>query len=131
MNNKLHYAITYNYVVFLEGNLCGFFSLIPLTGHAGYRNYHRIVVLPEYQGIGISNKVMEILSKKYYEEGKRVGIVSSAPSMYHQLNKNKNWTLVRRGRSTSKETKSDYLHMNNANSVKRYTFSFVYTPQKK
>lgn len=62
--------------------LCGFFSLIPLMGKRGWWRGHRTVVLPDFQGLGIGNRMVEDVAEMLYErEGIRYAATTSSPSL--------------------------------------------------
>lgn len=65
-----------------------------------FKREHRTVVLPDFQGVGIGNRLSESIAKKYVAQGFRFISTTSAPSMIrHRLN-SKNWKLHRFGRAS-------------------------------
>lgn len=68
------------------------------------KRVHRLVVLPDYQGIGIGKKFLNIVAEKYRSDGWDFSITSSAKNLICALAKDKNWNCVRY--SKSKPTKS-------------------------
>lgn len=111
------------FLVYLDDKLCGFFSLLVVVGFKGYKNFHRVVILPEFQGLGLSKIVMDILAKEYSSNGFRIGIVTSAPAMIHSLNNNEKWILRFKGRGSNHTMN----HLNKSNNNKhRLKCSFKY-----
>lgn len=55
----------------------------------------RIVCLPDYQGIGISKRMVEEIAAAYYSTGKEFSIVTSHPAMIATLAKSENWKCNR------------------------------------
>jgi len=53
----------------------------------------RIVVLPDYQGLGIGSKICDFLSSMYKKDGKTIYIKTSNPSLWHFFKKSKNWSF--------------------------------------
>lgn len=55
----------------------------------------RLVVLPDYQGIGLGTKLLESVAKIYKSQGYDFSIVTSAKNLIKALNSKKQWTLKR------------------------------------
>ena len=66
---------------------------------------HRVVVLPDYQGMGIGNGFSEYLGQKYREKGCRYFCKTSNPRMGEHRNKSKLW----RATSTNGKSRRSYL----------------------
>jgi len=62
----------------------------------------RLVVLPDYQGIGIGTKLIEFIGKEYTKQGFTFIIVTSTPSLLHYFNKSNNWKCYRKSIVNSK-----------------------------
>lgn len=58
----------------------------------------RIVTLPDYQGIGIGNAMLNEIAKSYIDRGFRMAITTTTPSLIHSFDKSPNWQLTRQGR---------------------------------
>lgn len=104
----------------LDGELCAFFSVLPFP-HPIVKNKwkcHRIVVLPDFQGIGIGSILMDNIGEIYKENGKQLLIVTSSPSMISCLKKSKKWIITRKGR-LSAGSKTGHIH----NRYNRQTYS--------
>lgn len=56
---------------------------------------HRLVVLPDYQGIGLGVRFLESVAKFYAEEGNRFSIITSARNLVCALARSDNWILRR------------------------------------
>jgi len=67
----------------------------------GWKRGHRMVVLPDYQGIGIGTAFENYTSKHYADLGWDINITTTTPALVHALCKDKNWSLVRAGRNKS------------------------------
>lgn len=52
---------------------------------------HRLVILPDYQGVGIGTKFLGIIAKHYTENGFRVLLNTSAKNLVIALSKRKDW----------------------------------------
>lgn len=108
---------------FLNDQLCGMCSVLhfPHPTAKTIKKVHRLVILPDYQGLGIGIRFLNEIGKYYVKNGWRFTIVTSAPSLMFGLKKDKNWSCKHFGRMTKhgglKETK-------NNNSSNRLTTSW-------
>lgn len=55
----------------------------------------RLVILPDYQGIGLGIKFLTIIAEKYKKMGFEFDIITSAKNMIMGLSKNKKWRFAR------------------------------------
>mgnify|MGYP000877600536 CR=1 FL=1 len=53
----------------------------------------RLVILPDYQGIGLGTKFLNATARIYANDGFDFRIVTSAKNLIYALNKNDNWKL--------------------------------------
>ena len=53
----------------------------------------RLVILPDYQGIGLGKKFLYEIAKFYHEKGFDFSIKTSAKNLIFALKKDKNWIL--------------------------------------
>ena len=94
--------------------------------HRAYRNCkreHRTVVLPDYQGAGIGNKISEWVGDYLRIKGFRFRSTTSHPSMIHYRNKSPKWKMVRHGHAAvPKQTGV----LKATTSASRHTASFEY-----
>ena len=95
------YLATYNDIP------VAFVALLTLPGrdvkHA-WRE-HRVVVLPDYQGMGIGNKLSETLGQAYIEKGCRYFCKTSNPRMGEHRESSPLWRPTKRNRSS----REDYI----------------------
>ena len=98
----------------------------------GAKRVHRLVVLPDYQGIGIGTKFIKEIAKIIDSRGFELNLTTTTPSLVHSLIKNNEWLLARYGREKSglssfgRYKGADLKHLTNATSQKRITYSFWY-----
>lgn len=83
---------------------------------------HRLVVLPDYQGVGIGNTLSEMVAQYYLDKGKRYFSTTSHPAVYKHREKSVLWGLSRFGHVSSGGPKSSLK----CNSASRLTASFEY-----
>ncbi len=96
MSHEINKACHF-YVMKLHGTdeLVGCFSTLPqMTGTKkwGWR-VHRTVVLPDYQGLGISSKTLNFFGEYYHKDGKFLGIRTSSIPMLNSLRRNPLWEV--------------------------------------
>lgn len=85
---------------------------------------HRTVVLPDYQGLGIGNRLGEAIGDIMLADGKRYISTTSHPSMVHHRLRSQLWRLTRKPSRISKQSATS-KHKKSA-SNKRLTASFEY-----
>ena len=76
-----------------DGKLVGFLSSISMPSGT-LRNAwraHRVVILPEFQGLGIGAKLLEALGEIHLAEGKRFYLKSAHPRLGEYCNRSPNW----------------------------------------
>lgn len=54
----------------------------------------RLVILPDYQGIGLDTKFLEIVAQHYIKQGFDFSIKTSAKNLIYSLKKSKNWCFL-------------------------------------
>lgn len=83
----------------------------------------RLVILPDYQGIGLGRGFLNFIAEKYVSEGWSFSITTSAKNLISALARDKDWSLVRYGKVS--ETGNAGLPMfKKTSSEKRVTASF-------
>ena len=98
----------------------------------GKKRVHRLVVLPDYQGIGIGTRFIKEVAKIITDRGYELNLTTTTPALIHSLIKDNDWVLARYGREKSGMTGYDRYknmelkHLKNAVSQKRITYSFWY-----
>jgi GNAT superfamily N-acetyltransferase len=109
------------FVAYINGQLAAFLSVLhfPHPKVKNMKKVHRLVVLPDYQGIGIGIKMLESIGEMYKKQKDRYSIVTSSPSLIHALKKSDKWRCLRFGR-----TKESTGVLKGATSKQRITTSF-------
>lgn len=93
LNGSLHPAAQC-YLATWEGQPAAFCAVLPLTGRVGRDRVSRIVVLPDYQGLGIGGRVLDAVASLRRAMGRRVNLTTSHPSMIASLGRSLNWKCV-------------------------------------
>ena len=65
-----------------------------------FKREHRTVVLPDFQGVGIGNKISEFVAEIYKQNGYRFISTTSAPSMIMHRSKSPFWRTHRFGNAS-------------------------------
>ncbi|MGQ9504232.1 MAG: GNAT family N-acetyltransferase [Thermogutta sp.] len=81
------------YLAVWDNNAVGFCAVASQIGQQNYRRISRLVVLPEYQGMGIGSAFLEAVARYYRGQGQRVGITTSHPAMIAHLCRSPLWRL--------------------------------------
>lgn len=101
LNHSIGSACGQYYEAFINGVRCAFLSIVSSIGHKNLRQVGRLVVLPDFQGIGIGIKLLSFVSELYKRQNLTVRIITSNPAMIHGLKKKKDWVLKDFGKKTS------------------------------
>jgi ABC-type polar amino acid transport system ATPase subunit len=83
------------YCGLLAGEAVAFAAILQSMGHAGVQRVHRLVVLPDYQGIGIGRAMLRMLGQLCSREGRRLSLVSTHPAMLRGLSSDVNWRCAK------------------------------------
>jgi len=107
--------------------ICGFFSYLPLMGKKGWRRGHRTVVLPDFQGLGIGNFLIEWVAEHIYNtEGLRFcATTSSIPIIKYREKRPDKWVCTM---APSQKPKSGSGKVTTSSG--RITTSWKYIPEK-
>lgn len=91
-------AVVRCYLAVWEGEAAGFCATAPMPGRAGTRRISRLVVLPEYQGMGIGGAFLDAVAEWTVRGGKRVTITAAHPAVISHCRRSTRWktTAVRK-----------------------------------
>lgn len=136
MFSKYHYlSSTHNnaanvFICMINDEIAGFISILhfPHPKIKNIKKVHRLVVFPDYQGLGIGGKLLNEIAKIYTKEKYRFTIVTSAPNLINSLKKSKDCICKNFGRN--KPHKGIFDKNNNNGSENRLTISFDYKESK-
>ena len=105
MFRKYHYLNTElnqsaeQYIATINGKLVAHAGIIQFPLRKGWKRVHRLVVLPDYQGIGIGTSFINEVTKYYIEKGFDMNLTTTTPALVNALKKSNKWVLARFGRS--------------------------------
>jgi len=74
--------------------LVAFVAILQTEGRAGCKRVHRLVVRPEFQGIGIGGAALDTIAELVEESGSILGIVTSNSAFITRLKRAKNWRVA-------------------------------------
>lgn len=89
------------------------------------KRIHRIVVKPDYQGIGLGTRFMSEIAKKYKKDKYRMTLVTSSPAFIHGLQYVKNWVMTRKPGRLIDTSKTGVLRGTTSDSRLTATFEFT------
>lgn len=71
-----------------------FVGVLPNIGHKDMRRCSRVVVLPDYQGVGFGKAVTDKVASLYKLKGIRYTITMGHPGLIKSMAKNKKWKIT-------------------------------------
>lgn len=86
----------------------------------------RLVVLPDYQGIGIGYKFLNVVAAYYAKQGYNFSIVTSAKNFIMKLSKSEKWETRRLSINKCSSNKSEIDFRRESMRNKCKTASFMY-----
>lgn len=115
------------YVAYINNKPVVFMAIIhfPHPIIKNLKKIHRLVVLPDYQGIGLGKIVMNYVGEILKKENLKLGITTSQPSLNYSLKFDKKWKLIRIGR-VGKIGKTSIIKNDKTLSTNRITTSWIY-----
>lgn len=128
LNTDLHQAAT-QYVAMWGNEVVAHTGIIQFPMRKGWKRVHRLVVLPDYQGVGIGMAFIGEVAKLVKAKGYELNLTTTTPALVHALKNSTKWLLFRFGQCTGGTAWQRYgatAHMKNSVSVKRVTYSFNY-----
>ncbi len=88
----------------------------------------RLVVLPDYQGVGIGGALMGWLGELHAAEGKQLGITTSHPAMIRACQASSHWRLSAVRRPGNRRQDRGRPKLRGARAMRRLTCSFLHRP---
>jgi len=135
LNTDLHQAAR-QFVGIINGELVCHTGIIQFPIRKGWKRVHRLVVLPDYQGIGIGTTFIQRVAEIITSEGHRLNLTTTTPALVKALTKNRHWALVRYGRckngyaSGTKSIRSKHIADSKSDNRITYSFNYVDNHQK-
>lgn len=86
----------------------------------------RLVILPDYQGIGLGTKFLDEIAKYYSKQNYELSIVTSAKNLISALKKKNNWIMYGLKKSSNIKSKNAKIDGSRKLRTEAYTGRFVY-----
>jgi len=117
------------FTAWLDGDLCGFTSYLhfPHPKTRSIKIAHRIVVLPDYQGLGIASRMNDWTGEYLAARGYRYRVVSAHPAMIGMFMRSPRWRECGRAKGVATSKKS-IMKAANLSSRRLAVRSFEYQP---
>lgn len=117
-----------------KNEIIGFCGILhqPHSVKRNIKRISRLVILPDYQGIGLAIKFINVLAEIYTQQGYEFTIVTSAKNMIQALRKNAFWRMVRWSvnKTNNAKSKIDYKRKSARTECKTGGFCYVTHWQK-
>lgn len=113
------------FVCEINDDVCGFCSVLhlPHPRVKNIKNGHRLVILPDFQGIGLSHLFLKEVGRILKEEKNRFCFTTSNPAMIAYLKNSKEWRCTMIGR---KQKHNGEMSLKGTGSFNRKTTSWEY-----
>jgi len=131
---KYHYLNTslndasHQYIAYIQNEPVAFFAIqhFPHPKIKNMKRGHRLVVLPDYQGLGIGHLLSSKIAEMWVKKGFRFTITSSTKSLLKQRLRDKNWVVKRQGRCGSGSGVMQNSNKKGSTSSAKITYSYEY-----
>lgn len=93
-----HNSAAHRYIAEINGEMIAWCSVLhfPHPKIKNMKKIHRIVVLPDYQGIGIGNIFLNEIAQIYKEQKQRTTITTSTPVFINSLQNSNKWIMTQK-----------------------------------
>lgn len=111
-----------------NNKIIGFCGVLhqPNAKNSKIKRVSRLVILPDYQGIGLGTKFLNEIAEYYYRQGYDFEIITSAKNLIYALYKNKQWCITRLSQEKQTKCKSASIENRKKTIRKCKTASFFY-----
>lgn len=121
-----HHSAAYCFVGFVWGIPAAYCSVLHFPTSKGLMwKEHRTVVQPDFQGVGLGNKLSDYVGSLFQSTNKPYRDNTAHPAHIHYRKKSPNWQVIR-DMGLIKPSNSQLHHMNKTVSSKRLTMTFKY-----
>lgn len=111
-----------------NNKIIGFCGVLhqPSAHNSKIKRVSRLVILPDYQGIGLGKQFLSTIAEYYYSQGYDFEIITSAKNLIHALYKDKNWNMQRLSKEKTPTNKTAKVERAKTYERKCKTASFFY-----
>jgi ABC-type lipoprotein export system ATPase subunit len=126
LDNNLNKA-SYCFVAFWNSIPVGFCAVLPFPHpiRPGWR-FHRLVCLPDYQGVGIGSSLADYVGAIMKSTNKPVFRTLAHPAVIHAANKSTVWKMTRKPSRSSGGTRTAKISLKKTFAIKRILAGFEY-----
>lgn len=114
-----------------QDTIIGFCAVLhqPHPKNAKLKRCTRLVILPDYQGIGLGTRFLDSVARMYVAQGYEFSIVTSAKNMIAALNRSSEWIMIRWSvsQNSSSEGHIDYKRKSMRTNCKCASFKYRQT----
>lgn len=116
------------YGLFENDNMVGFYSVIhfPHPRAKNIKRGHRLVILPDYQGLGLGSRFESLVARMYVKKGYRFIMTTSARNLIKNRVNDKHWKVIRYGKAKESSAKSTIASFRGTHRKTVNTASFEY-----
>lgn len=132
--NATHNNAAQVFICTVNNTVAGFLSVIhfPHPRIKNFKRIHRLVILPDFQGVGIGKRFLDFIANKTVLQNQKCIITTSNTALVFSLKKDPCWNLRRVGRTVAIGATSTIKELQNTNSgANRITTSWEYTNKTK
>lgn len=111
--------------MFDKDKIVGFLAVrhFPHPNNSKIKKCSRLVILPDYQGVGLGTHFLNVVASFYDEYD--FNITTTAKNLIHALNKSEKWSFQRYGRWKPSNTMDESFLKNSRSHVKTATFRYI------
>lgn len=114
------------YLLTVENKIAGFMAVITFPHPSRpYKKVHRLVILPDYQGLGLGVLFLYKVAQMYKYP---FSITTSQPALIHTLAKKDDWMCIGNTKFTRQNKHTGLKQLNKSISNKRVISTFAYKP---
>lgn len=102
------------YGLYDNNNIIGFIGILhqPHPINSKLKRVSRLVILPDYQGIGLGTKFLNFMAEMYIKEGYDFSIITTAKNLISALRKSNNWCMFRYNKKIAPKSKTAKIDSN-------------------
>jgi len=124
LDSDLHKSATC-FGAWWEGQLVAFSAWLPLVGKKATKRATRTVCLPDYQGVGIGNALVNHAAEMWAGLGITCKVVSAHPALINSRNRSPLWAMTRQP-SWSSRSAQKFRYMDKTAANRRLVTGFRY-----
>jgi len=116
------------YVAIWEGQIVGFLASMTMPNGAVKNAWrgHRVVILPDYQGLGIGMRFIDAVAQIHLDDGLRFFSRAAHPRMGYYMQHSELWKPTSKNRKLRTDVTHENLFNNHYVDNKRVCFSYEY-----